>query len=61
MNLNKIAVCIYCDQPEIDVDALIRWNKQQQDWELVEIFDTGFCQTCSENSTYVMKTNEIDK
>jgi len=55
---NKIIICVNCGGKQIDVDGLLRWNYEQQDWELIDVFDTGFCQECSINSTYIEIDNE---
>lgn len=59
MNLDKKQiVCTNCGKKEIDVDGLLRWNYEEQDWELIDVFNTGFCQNCSINSTHMEINNE---
>jgi hypothetical protein len=46
-NVKKIPVCPRCKSDNVAADAAARWNPEQQDWEISNIFDKGHgCDNC---------------
>ena len=38
--------CRYCGSPNVSLDATAVWNADNQDWELSQTYDNGFCHDC---------------
>lgn len=45
-------VCRYCGSADITCDAVARYNKHANDWELSSTFDGGNCNACGEEMKY---------
>lgn len=38
--------CTTCDSEDIRRDAYAAWNVENQEWEIVTLFDNADCETC---------------
>jgi transcription elongation factor Elf1 len=46
-NINQIPVCPRCGSDNVAADAAARWNSEQQEWEVSNVFDKGHgCDDC---------------
>jgi len=43
--------CSNCGSEDVVRDAWARWSFEQQEWELGEIFDYAYCETCEGDCT----------
>lgn len=52
-------VCANCGSESVFFDAHVMWNEQEQDWDLVTVFDKGHgCDDCGAED--MIEWKEID-
>ena len=45
--INRVPVCPKCGSDNVAADAAARWNTENQEWEVSNIFDKGHgCDDC---------------
>lgn len=45
--------CNKCGSNDVRKDAWAAWNEETQEWELANVFDAEFCNSCEEECTIV--------
>jgi hypothetical protein len=52
-------VCRRCQSEMVSRDAIVMWNKDRQDWEIVNILDDSDCAECGESGNNILKDAEL--
>lgn len=52
--------CPQCGSPDVTVDAVARWDFDQQKWDLSSVFDSRSCGSCGYEGYRFYETSEAD-
>ena len=45
--MKRIPVCNHCGSEDVSADAIARWDDENQDWKLIDVYDKGYaCDQC---------------
>ena len=48
MSKQETWYCAQCGGTDIRHDAIVQWNNQTGDWELLSVLDDDWCEDCEE-------------
>ncbi len=41
-------ICSFCESENVIRDAWVRWDKEKQEWGILQVTDLELCQNCAE-------------